>query len=128
MVKFREAELSSGRRIFLGRDSASNDELVWDAKPTDVLLHTEMPGSPFVNLGEGPSKDEIYESAVFCAKFSQVWRDVKRDVVVNGMRRCDMKKDKRMKEGSWSVLRQEKVKVKKGDVLRLERKLENEAD
>lgn len=124
MVKFREAELSSGRKIFLGRDSASNDELVFAADSKDVLLHTEMPGSPFVNLGEGPNKDEISEGAVFCAKFSQAWRDGKKDVVVNVFRRCDMKKDKQMKEGSWSVLKQEKVRVKKLDILELEKRLD----
>jgi hypothetical protein len=37
-----------------------------------------------------------------------------------------MVKDKRMKGGSWRVLRREKVKVKKGDVLELEREFGKE--
>lgn len=123
MVKFREFELGSGRKIFLGRDSASNDELVFVAGSKDVLLHTEMPGSPFVNLGESPSKEEISEGSVFCAKFSQAWRDSKKDVVVNVFRRCDMKKDKKAKEGSWVVDSKDRVVVKRLDILRLEKEL-----
>jgi predicted ribosome quality control (RQC) complex YloA/Tae2 family protein len=69
MVKFREFKLSSGRKIFLGRDSASNDELVFAASPKDTLVHTELPGSPFVNLGEAPGKDEVYAGCVFVRGF-----------------------------------------------------------
>ena len=68
MVNFREYITSSGLRVFGGRDSENNDKLVWDATPKDILLHTEAPGSPFVNLGENPSKNDINEAAIFCAK------------------------------------------------------------
>lgn len=115
---------SSGREIFGGRDAENNDELVSAALPNDVLLHTLAPGSPFVNVGEGASKSDLKEAAVFTAKYSQDWRDSKRDVVVNVFVRKDMNKDKRMKAGTWEVRKQERVKVKKGDIFRFEAEIE----
>ena len=109
--------------ILGGRDSSNNDELVFAAEPNDVLLHTVLPGSPFVNVGSEASKIDIKEAAVFCARFSQAWRDSKRDVSVNVFRRCDMKKPKRAKEGSWEVSKSERVRVRKGDILNFETKL-----
>ena len=126
MVNFREFVTSSGRRVLGGKNSKNNDELVWGAKPNDVLLHTAAPGSPFVNVGEHPSKKDINESAVFCAKFSQDWRNSKRDVVMNVFLRKDMTKDERMKEGSWKVGKEEKIRVKAIDILKFEKVLRSE--
>jgi predicted ribosome quality control (RQC) complex YloA/Tae2 family protein len=126
MINFRKFVTSSGLEVFGGRDSANNDKLVWEAKPTDVLIHTVEPGSPFVNVGSEASKKDIKEAAVFCAKFSQDWRDSKRDVGVNVFRRCDMEKDKRMKSGTWSVKKQDRIKVKAADILKLEKALRGE--
>jgi len=121
MVNFREFITSSGLRVFGGRDAENNDKLVWDAKSNDVLLHTSAPGSPFVNTGEEPSKKNIKEAAIFCAKFSQDWRDSKRDVNVNIFLRKDMAKDKKAKTGSWNVKKQERIKVKKSSILKYEK-------
>jgi len=123
MVNFREFETSSGLKVFGGRDAENNDKLVWDAKPNDVMLHSSAPGSPFVNVGEVASKSDVREAAVFCAKYSQDWRDSKRDVVVNVFLRKDMKKDEKMKGGTWGVGRQERMRVRKGDILNFETKL-----
>ena len=120
MANFRKYTTSSGLNIIGGRDSSNNDELCFFAKPKDVLLHTNAPGSPFVNLGEEPSKQEIKEGAIFCAKFSQDWRDSKRDVSVNKFLRKDMVKDKKMKSGTWSVKRQKRMRVRKSDILEFE--------
>ena len=117
MVKFREYVTVSGLRVFGGRDAESNDKLVWNAKSKDTLLHTSAPGSPFVNVGAGASKKDLKEAAVFCARYSQDWRDGKKDVVVNKFFRRDMKKGIFMKAGSWKVSKQEKMIVKKVDVL-----------
>ena len=114
---------SSGLKVFGGRDSENNDKLVWDAKPGDILLHTSAPGSPFVNAGSSASKKDLKEVAVFCAKFSQDWRDSKRDVVVNVFFRKDMIKDGKMKSGTWNVKRQERVRVKTVDILKFEKDL-----
>ena len=123
MINFREFITSSGLRVFDGKDAENNDKLVWDAKPQDVLLHTSEPGSPFVNVREDPSKKDIKEAAVFCAKYSQNWRSGKRDIVVNKFLRSDMNKSLKMKAGSWEVKKQESIKVKKGDILKFEKEL-----
>ena len=123
MVNFRTFVTSSGLRVFGGRDAENNDKLVWDAGPNDVMLHTSAPGSPFVNVGYSASKGDVKEAAVFCAKFSQDWRNSKRDVVVNVFLRKDMEKDGRMKGGTWSVKKQEKMRVKAVDVLKFEKGL-----
>ena len=126
MVNFREYVTESGLRVFGGRDAENNDKLAWDAKPNDVMLHTSAPGSPFVNVGRKPSKVDLKEAAVFCAKYSQDWRGGKKDVVVNKFLRKDMRKDVRMKVGLWEVKKQERVRVKAVDVLKFEKELRSE--
>jgi len=122
-MKFREFVLSSGRKIFLGRNSENNDDLVSNSKRTEILLHTSTPGSPFCNVGENPTKDEIKEAGIICAKFSQNWRDNKNDVVVDIFLRADTYKDLKMKSGTWGVRKKESVKVKKEDILKVEREM-----
>ena len=126
MVNFREYVTASGLRVLGGKSSETNDKLVERAGPKDVMLHTNAPGSPFVNVGEAPSKKDINEAAVFCAKFSQDWRGTKRDVVVNMFKRSDMNKESKMKSGTWGVRKKEKVKVKAVDILKYEKVLRSE--
>ena len=125
MANFREFTTSSGLKIFGGKDAENNDELVRSAKRNDILLHTQEPGSPFVNIGQNPSKEDIKESAVFCAKYSQDWRDSKRNIIVNKFIRSDMKKPLFAKKGSWHVKKQEKITVKKSDILKFENEIKN---
>ncbi len=126
MVNFREYVTESGLRVLGGKSAETNDELVNRAGSKDILLHTNAPGSPFVNVGKDPSKNDLKEASVFCAKYSQDWRDSKKDVVVNMFKRSDMNKDNIMKAGSWSVKKQEKIKVKKEDILKFEKELRSE--
>jgi predicted ribosome quality control (RQC) complex YloA/Tae2 family protein len=123
MVNFREYVTASGLRVLGGKSAESNDELVNDSGPRDVLLHTDAPGSPFVNVGENPSRKDLKEAAVFCAKYSKDWRSSKRDVVVNKFLRSDMNKEVRMKAGTWGVKKQEKINVKAVDILKFESNL-----
>ena len=119
-MKFREFVTAGGLRVFGGKDAESNDDLVRRASRNDVMLHTSAPGSPFVNVGEKPLKKDLKEAAVFCARYSQDWRDGKKDVVVNVFRRCDMKKRIFAKTGSWKVGKSEEIRVKAVDVLKFE--------
>ena len=123
MVNLREFVTTSGLRVLGGKSSESNDKLVFDARPKDVLLHTAAPGSPFVNVGAEPSKKDLKEAAVFCAKYSQDWRDGKKNVVVNKFLRSDMDKSPKMKSGSWKVLKSEDMRVKAVDILKFEKEL-----
>ncbi|MCK5449364.1 DUF814 domain-containing protein [Candidatus Pacearchaeota archaeon] len=118
MVNFREYVTSSGLRVFGGKNAENNDALVFTADAKDILLHTSEPGSPFVNVGENPSKQDIKEAGVFCAKYSQDWRETKNDVIVNIFKRSDMNKSVMMKAGSWGVKKREKIKVKAVDIFK----------
>jgi predicted ribosome quality control (RQC) complex YloA/Tae2 family protein len=126
MVNFREYVTASGLRVLGGKSAESNDELVSRAGRNDVMLHTIAAGSPFVNIGEKPSKKDLKEAAVFCAKYSQAWREGKKDVAVNKFLRSDMKKGIFSKVGSWKVKKSEKIVVKAVDVLKFEKKLRAE--
>lgn len=124
---FRKFTLTSGREIIAGKDSAQNDVLVDIAKRRDVLLHTKEPGSPFVNVGEEPSEDELYEAAIFCALKSQDFRDWQTDVKVNSFYKDDCYKDRSMKSGTWGVSNYiDTIVAKKIDILRLQHDLEVE--
>jgi predicted ribosome quality control (RQC) complex YloA/Tae2 family protein len=128
MTNFREYTTESGLKILAGKNASSNDKLIQEATPKDIILHTSAPGSPFVNTGESPSKKDINEAIIFCAKYSQDWRDSKRDIIVNKFIRNDMDKSPKMKAGTWSVKKQEKLKVKKADILKFEEELKNETN
>jgi predicted ribosome quality control (RQC) complex YloA/Tae2 family protein len=118
-MKPREFILSSGTKIFLGKNSENNDELVskFHGK-TNTILHTAKPGSPFCVIDKlNPLKEEIKESAVICASKSQDWRDNKKDVIVHIFSGKDVNKDKNMKAGTWGLKRKPKViKVKKKEI------------
>ena len=115
--KFRVYVTSSELGIFAGKNSEQNDKLVSSSKKNDVLMHTEKPGSPFCNLGENPSEKDIEESAIFCARYSQDWRDNKRDVTVQLFKRSDMNKEISMKSGTWGVKKvTQRIKVNKRDI------------
>jgi predicted ribosome quality control (RQC) complex YloA/Tae2 family protein len=116
-LKFREFVTSSGTAVFGGKNSGQNDELVGSSKRADVLLHTVRPGSPFVNVGKNPSTDDVKEAAVFCARYSQAWRDSHKDVNVQKFLKADVEKNFKMKEGTWGVRKVLKnIVVKKEDI------------
>ena len=120
-MKFREYTLESGKQIFLGKDASNNDKLVRAAKRKDVLLHTAAPGSPFCNVGEAPTSAEIKQAAIVCARYSQDWRNNKKDVMVHEFLRSDTSKRKSMKMGCWGVKKQKDMKVKKIDIEKFEK-------
>lgn len=125
-MKFRNFVLSSGKEILLGKSAENNDVLVEEAKRGDLLLHTSAPGSPFVNLGDSGDvkKEDLKEAAVYCAKFSQDWRDNRKDVLVHSFLKADTSKEKGAKAGSWKVNKiKDKIKVKKADILKLEKEI-----
>jgi predicted ribosome quality control (RQC) complex YloA/Tae2 family protein len=121
MVNFRKFETSSGSEVFLGRSAENNEELVKQVDPTETVLHTVAPGSPFCNIKGEATKADVKEAAVFCAKYSQDWRDNKKDVSVHVFRGCDIHKEKKMKLGTFGVKKFDVVKVKKVDILKFER-------
>lgn len=125
-MKFREKTLSTGTKIFLGKDSASNDELVKSFRGKDnIILHTVAPGSPFCVIEKlSPTKKEIEEAGAYCARYSQDWRNHKNDIPVNVFTGQDVKKRFWMKQGTWNVRDSKTIKIKKSEINKIERKTE----
>jgi len=115
-MKFREFETSSGKKVLAGKNATNNEELVAQVEKDEIVLHTAKPGSPFVNIKEKANKKDIKESAVFCAKYSQDWRDNKSDVIVHEFKGKDIHKEKGMKTGTFGVKKPKIIKVKKEDI------------
>ncbi|MFA5071571.1 MAG: NFACT RNA binding domain-containing protein [Candidatus Pacearchaeota archaeon] len=125
-MKYREFNLSTGTKIFLGKDAESNDELVGEFKGKgNVILHTVAPGSPFCVIDKiDPSEKEIKESVIICASKSQDWRDNKSNVEVHQFTGSDVKKPFFAKSGTWKVGGKLKViSVKKIDIERYKKQI-----
>lgn len=118
--KFREWFTSTGKLVLAGRNSKNNEELIYQANPNEIVLHTALPGSPFVNIKDKkPLKQDILDSAIFCAKYSQAWRETKNDVVVHYFKAKDIYKNKTMKQGTFGVKNLKEIKVKKADIKKI---------
>jgi predicted ribosome quality control (RQC) complex YloA/Tae2 family protein len=120
-MKFRELILSSGKLALAGKDAESNEELIKQVGKNEIVLHTEKPGSPFVNIkanAEETTKKDIKEAAIFCARYSQAWKKakVKSDVEVHIFFGKDIFKLKDMKQGTFGVKKFKKIIVKKEDI------------
>ena len=117
-MKFREIFLGKKKRILLGKDKHSNDELMRKFKgKTNIILHTESPGSPFGVIDfSRPTKKEISLSGAAVAGYSQDWRDNKGNVKVNVFTGKEISKKKGMKTGTWHVGKSKKMVVKKADI------------
>jgi predicted ribosome quality control (RQC) complex YloA/Tae2 family protein len=125
-MTFREFITSSGKKVLAGKNAEQNDELVKKyLGKSNKLLHTAKPGSPFCVIEElKPSKKDIQETAVFCALKSQDWRDNKKDVKVHIFSGKEIYKEKRMKAGMFGVKKYSEIKVKKEEIEKLKKKLE----
>ena len=122
MVKFREFKTSSGKIVLAGRNAENNEELVKQAGKEEIVLHTGLPGSGFVNIKADKkeiTKQDIKEAAVFCARYSQDWRDNKKDVFIHIFTGKNIFKDKEMKTGTFGVKNFKKIIVKKEEIWRL---------
>jgi len=123
----RELVLSSGILALAGKNAESNEELVKQAGKDEYILHTALPGSPFVNIKQEvkkTSKQDIKEAAIFCARYSQAWKKakVKKDVIVDIFLGKDIFKLEGMKLGTFGVKKAKKILVKKEDIKEFEGK------
>lgn len=120
MVNFRKFELSSGKRLILGRNAENNEEVVAQVEKDETVLHTAEPGSPFGNIKGEVSKKDVEEAAVYVAKFSQDWRDNNRDIKVHIFKGKDIYKRKVMKTGTFGVNNFNEIIVSKRKIQNLE--------
>lgn len=112
-MKFREFTSKRGTKIITGRSAENNEELVAQVAPEELVFHTVAPGSPFVNLKGKPKFGDVKFAAIITAKYSQDWRDNKRDILVHQFRGKDINKKKNMKTGTFGVKNSKTIKVKK---------------
>ncbi len=117
MVKFREFTTSSGKLVLGGKSAENNEQLIEQIELEEIVLHTKAPGSPFVNIKDKEaSKKDIREAAIFCARYSQDWRDNKKDVVVHYFKGKDVNKEKGMKLGTFGVKKVKEISIKKKEI------------
>ena len=118
-MKFREIKLETGAKFILGKDEESNDDLMNKFRgKKNIILHTSSPGSPFCVIKNKVSEKDVYLAAVACARYSQDWRDNKKDVKVNVFTGKEISKKKDMKPGTWVVSKFKTIIVKKEDILK----------
>ncbi len=117
MVKFREFVTSNGIIVLAGKDAMQNEELVNQFKGKgNFIFHTAKPGSPFCVITEKPKSGDKKETAVFCAKRSQDWRDNKANVLVHIFTGKDVFKRKDMALGTFGIKKKRNIKIKKEDI------------
>jgi len=115
-MKFREYITKKGTLVLAGKNAKNNEELIKQIEPSEIVLHTEASGSPFVNIKGKPKFGDVKEAAIFCAKHSQDWRDNKKDVLVHKFIGKDIYKEKRMKTGTFGIKKFKIIKVKKREI------------
>ncbi|MBS3071195.1 DUF814 domain-containing protein [Candidatus Pacearchaeota archaeon] len=122
-IKVRKITLKTGTELILGKDEDSNDELMKKFKGKEnIILHTSAPGSPFCVIKKQVFEGDVYAAGILCAKYSQDWRNNKKDVVINVFTGKDISKPLSLKAGTWNVKKAKKIKIKKQDILEFERK------
>ena len=116
---FRKFTTSSGIEALGGKSADNNEQIIKQADNNEYILHTAKPGSPFVNLKadeEDVSEKDLQEAAIFCARYSQDWRDNKKEVLVHVFKARDVYKNKGMELGTFGVKNFKEIKVKKIDI------------
>ena len=74
----REFKTSDGYQVFTGRDARSNIRLLKNVMESrDLVLHTEIPGSPVTLIKNGVEAPPttIEEAAQYTACYSRAWRE-----------------------------------------------------
>ncbi len=119
-MKFREFETSEGNKVLAGKSAENNEKLIEQIGEDELVFHTKNPGSPICNIkspSKNISKKEIKEIAIFCARYSQDWRDNQKDVTVHYFLGKNVYKLKSMKLGTFGVKNAEEIKIKRKEIL-----------
>ena len=115
-MRFRELLTDRNTLILAGKNAKNNEELIAQVGKNEEVFHTAKPGSPFVNIKGKPLWGDIKQAAIFCAMYSQDWRDNKKDVIVHRFKGKDIYKKKWMKLGTFGIKKFKIINVKKKDI------------
>jgi len=122
-IKYRWFYTSSGKLVLAGKNAEQNEELVKQARKNNIILHTKAPGSPFCILKGKVGISDIKEAAIFCACFSQGWKQKKKEMEVHIFKKEQVIKEKKQKTGTFSVLgKVQKAKVRLKLCLKIQKK------
>ena len=117
-ARYRWFYTSKNTLVVGGKNAAQNDELLTHMlamKQSYYVLHTSAPGSPFSAIIKERGKvsnEELKETAIFTACFSQAWKTRAKKTSVDIFTCEQLSKPKGAKIGMWHV----KGKVKKIEV------------
>lgn len=115
-TRFREYITKNGTLFLAGRDAVTNEELISQVDPNEVVFHTKEPGSPFVNIKGEPKTEDVKEAAIFCAAHSRVWKKNKIDLEIHKFKGHDIYKEKGMPLGTFGVKNFKVIKIKKKEI------------
>lgn len=112
------SHISKQGTLFLaGRTDATNEILMAQIKPNEIILHTEMAGSPFVNIKGEPKEGDLKEAAIMCARYSRDYKKNQGNTDVHYFLGKDTHKSKGMKTGTFGVKSAKTINVKLKDIL-----------
>lgn len=96
---------SSGILCFGGRSAQQNEEILKNlVKKEDLILHTDLPGSPFFIIrGKKIDKQTIQEAAQATVSYSRYWRNSYSQGIADVFRPDQIKKTKDLPIGSFLV-------------------------
>lgn len=121
--KYRWFFTSSGKLVVGGKSAEQNEELIRSliheahldlnsrtslkeyTLKKYIVMHTEMPGSPFsIIVNENATEEDLVETGIFTASFSRAWREGKRKANVDSFLLEQIYKSNKMKTGTFGVI------------------------
>ena len=113
--KFRSFKATTGVELFVGRSAAENDELTKAAKSNDWWFHVVgIPGShvivPAKTVGTVLPPDVLREAGILALHFSKYKENRAGEVHVT--QKQNLRKQKGMPAGMWTVIRSETVFIR----------------
>jgi len=116
---FRKFTTRGHNLVLAGKSAEQNEQIVQQAKPDEFVLHTKAAGSPFCNIKGDASKQDIKETAVFCARYSRDWKENQNNVEVHVFKGKDICKERGMKTGTFGVKKHKSITVKKEEIKKM---------
>ena len=102
-----------------GKSDAQNELVIRNfLMPSYTVMHTSAPGSSFMIIqSDKPTKKDLDETAVFCACFSQQWKESRKKIDIDIFKGEQIYKTKLMKRGSFGVKGSKKTKKVKPELV-----------
>lgn len=105
-----------GTLFLAGRTDATNEILMSQIRPKELIFHTEMAGSPFVNIKGDPKEGDVEEAAIMCARYSRDYKKHGGSTKVHYFLGKDTHKSKSMKTGTFGVRSVKNILVSVEDI------------